>query len=202
MPLTRITTDALTNLNVTGPKLGLGSISSNNFAGGGVTSDVLSSNLQLSVSKVEEKINISGSSGFYGGTGIGAITGNLNIDIMNATVHSFESNTSANITFNLRGNSTLTFGQVSSVGNSISVVIRLKHNAAGSRAQTNVHIDGTRIDSFAGSTGNLLLYAANTIPAFSTISKDEYNVYGLTIFKTSPSSYSVMMSNTIFSRGS
>jgi hypothetical protein len=188
--------------SVSGNNLGIGSVSANNFAGGGITSNVLSSNLQLSVSQVTERINISGSSGFYGGTPESTgITGNLNIDIMNSTVHFFEANTTANITFNLRGNSTHQFGQVTSVGNSISMVVRLKHNVSQGRAQVNVHIDGTRCDSFAGTTGNLLLYAGNTIPGYSTILRDEYNMYGLTIFKTSTSSYSVMMSNTIFSRG-
>lgn len=187
---------------ITGNLIGTGAISSNNFSSGVLTSNVLASNLQLSVSQVTEKINISGSSGFYGGAGVGAITGLLNIDVLNSSIHSFESNTTSNVTFNLRGNSTINFGEVATVGNSISVVIRLKHNTAGSRAQANVYIDGTVIDSFSGTTGNLMLYAANVIPGYSTITKDEYNVFGLTIFKTSSSSYSVMMSNTIFSRGS
>lgn len=212
MALTRVNGDSIANgtviaadiadLSVTGPKIGTGAISANNFAGGGITSNVLASNLQISISQVTEKINIDGSSGFYGGvTESTGLTGNLNIDVMNSSIHFFEANTTANITFNLRGNSTHQFGQVSSVGNSISLVVRLKHNVSEGRAQVNVHIDGTRCDSFAGTTGNLLLYSGNTIPAYQTILRDEYNMYGLTIFKTSTSSYSVMMSNTIFSRG-
>ena len=192
---------------VSGNNIGLGSISANNFAGGGITSNVLASNLSISVSQITEKINISGSSGFYGGSGIGTITGNLNIDIMNATVHSFESNTTSNVTFNLRGNTINTFDSCISVGNSISVVIVLKHNSSGGRAQTNVHIDGGLItNGGTGWAGNLIMYTANASgsgvkPLYQTITKEEYNMYSLTVFKRAANTYTVFLSNTVFERG-
>ena len=168
---------------------------------------MLASNLSISVSQITEKINISGSSGFYGGSGIGTITGNLNIDIMNATVHSFESNTTSNVTFNLRGNTINTFDSCISVGNSISVVIVLKHNSSGGRAQTNVHIDGGLItNGGTGWAGNLIMYTANASgsgvkPLYQTITKEEYNMYSLTVFKRAANTYTVFLSNTVFERG-
>jgi len=208
-----ITTSKISPLSVTGNKLGLysvsgnnigtGAISANNFAGGGITSNVLSSNLQLSVSQITEKINISGSSSFYGGVAQGSVSGILNIDIMNATVHSFEANTTGNVTFNLRGNSINTFDSCIAVGNSVSLMIALKHNAAGGRAQTNVHIDGGLIQSGGGGwAGNLMLYNSNTAPSFSPITKDEYNFYSLTVFKRASNTYSVFLANTTYGRGS
>ena len=192
---------------ISGNNIGTGAISANNFAGGGITSNVLASNLSISVSQITEKINISGSSGFYGGSGIGTITGNLNIDIMNATVHSFESNTTSNVTFNLRGNTINTFDSCISVGNSISVVIVLKHNSSGGRAQTNVHIDGGLItNGGTGWAGNLIMYTANASgsgvkPLYQTITKEEYNMYSLTVFKRAANTYTVFLSNTVFERG-
>lgn len=207
MPLSKITSSSIADGTVIAADIADGSITSSKFVGGAITSNVLASNLSVSVSQITEKINISGSSGLYGGTGQGAITGNLNIDIMNATVHSFESNTTSNVTFNLRGNTINTFDSCIAVGNSISVVIMLKHNASGGRAQTNVHIDGGLItNGGTGWNGNLIMYTANASgsgvkPLYQTITKEEYNMYSLTVFKRAANTYTVFLSNTVFERG-
>jgi hypothetical protein len=190
--------------SVSGNNIGLGAISANNFAGGGITSNVLSQNLTLSVARVAEALNINSvviGSNSASGT-------NVNIDIVNTTVYYFTSNTTGNVTFNLRGNNINTFDSQVQVGNTVSVVITLRHNTAAGRACTNLMIDGGLIATTRANpdlaTGNLIFFAGNTAPAFAQLSLIytpsflETNVIGINIFKKAPNSYFVLYSNTLF----
>jgi YbbR domain-containing protein len=70
-------------------------------------------------------------------------SGNINIDVLANTVYYFNSNTTANVTFNLRGNSNTRLDAAMSNGDSISVAIALRHaNPTGGRHVANVAIDG------------------------------------------------------------
>ena len=97
MPLTRINTVALSDANVTSPKL--------------------AQNLNISLTRVLEEANIS----------IIALGGNVNIDVSNSTVYFFNANTTANLTFNLRANATHTFDSATAIGETTSVAIAVKH---------------------------------------------------------------------------
>jgi hypothetical protein len=218
MPLVKITSAAIATGSITGPALGLNSVGTNNFVAGSVTSNVfalnsvttnllavgavtsnaLASNLSISVSRVSETLNINTSV-----VGDKSASGtNVNIDVLNTTVYYFSSNTTGNVTFNLRGNTTTTFDRAVQVGNTVSVVINLRHNTAAGRAQTNMMIDGGLIvinranPDIAG--GNTIFYAGNTIPTYSTITTLESNVVGISIFKKAANSYQVLYSNTLF----
>ena len=216
MPLTRIVGASITDgtvvaadiadLSVTGPKLGItsvsgnnigvGAISANNFAGGGITSNVLASNLSISVSKVTETLGINAvviGSNSASGT-------NVNLDINNTTVYYFSSNTTGNVTFNLRGNTINTFDSSIQVGNTVSVVVTLRHNTAAYRSGVNVMIDGGLITTTRANpdSSNLLFFAGNTSPSHSVINAIESNVIGLTVMKKAANSYIVYMSNTLF----
>lgn len=215
MPLTRIITGAIADgnvvtsdiadLNVTGPKIGINAISVNNFASGTITSNVLASNLTISVSRVSETLNIN--TAVVGNKSAGGTT-NLNIDILNTTVYYFSSNTTGNVTFNLRGNNTTTFDSAVQVGNTVSVVIALRHNVAEGRASANLMIDGGYINTNRANPdiadGNIIFYAGNTTPSFAALSSIyptsylETNLYGVTIFKRATNSYLVLFSNTVF----
>jgi hypothetical protein len=181
---------------VSGNQIGTGAISANNFAGGGITSNVLASNLSISVSRVSETININTAvigSNSASGT-------NVNLDIVNTTVYYFSSNTSGNVTFNLRGNNNNTFDSSVQVGNTVSVVVSLRHNTAAYRSGVNVMIDGGLISTTRTNpdSGNLIFYSGNTLPAHSPISALETNMIGLNIIKKAANSYIVYMSNTLF----
>jgi hypothetical protein len=181
---------------VSGNQIGTGAISANNFAGGGITSNVLASNLSISVSRVSETININS-------TPIGSNTAaraNVNIDVLNTTVYYFSSNTSGNVTFNLRGNNTTLFDQAVQVGNTISVVVTLRHNTAAHRSGVNVAIDGGYINTTRANpdSDNVIFYAANTTANHSTISALESNVIGLTVMKKAANSYIVYLSQTLY----
>ena len=181
---------------VSGNNIGIGAISANNFAGGGITSNVLASNLSISVSKVTETISINTAvigSNSASGT-------NVNLDVANTTVYYFNSNTSGNVTFNLRGNNINTFDSSVQVGNTISVVVTLRHNTAAYRSGVNVMIDGglIRTTLVNPDSGNLLMYSGNTAPTHSPITAIESNIIGLTVVKKASNSYVVFMSNTLF----
>ena len=162
MPLTRVTTDGLTNLNVTGPKIGTGAISANNFAGGGITSNVLASNLSISTIRVNETINVV----------TGAIGGNYNIHVSNTSVYYFVSNTTANVTFNLIANSpsaTGTTGRINdliNVGESVSVALMLKQGSTRYRA--NVYVDGVLQTAY---------WLGNSQPAYATAQNQSIDIY-------------------------
>jgi len=182
--------------SVSGNNIGIGAVSANNFAGGGITSNVLSSNLSISVTRVSEAININSTvigSNSASGT-------NVNLDIVNTTVYYFSSNTSGNVTFNLRGNTTNTFDSSVQVGNTVSVVVTLRHNTAAYRSGVNVMIDGGLIKTTMATpdTGNLIFYSGNTLPAHSPITSLESNMIGLNIIKKAANSYIVYMSNSLF----
>lgn len=181
---------------VSGNNIGTGAISANNFAGGGITSNVLASNLSLSVSRVSETLAINTAvigSNSASGT-------NVNLDIVNTTVYYFSSNTSGNVTFNLRGNNINTFDSSVQVGNTVSVVVTLRHNTAAYRSGVNVMIDGGLIRTTLANpdSGNLIMYSGNTLPSHAVINAIESNIIGLTVVKKAANSYVVFMSNTLF----
>jgi hypothetical protein len=181
---------------ITGNLLGVGAISANNFAGGAITSNVLASNLSISVSRVSETININTAV-----VGSNSASGtNVNLDIVNTAVYYFSSNTSGNVTFNLRGNNINTFDSSVQVGNTVSVIVTLRHNTAAYRSGVNVMIDGGLIKTTLATpdTGNLIMYSGNTLPAHSPITAIESNIIGLNIIKKAANSYIVYMSNSIF----
>jgi hypothetical protein len=181
---------------VSGNQIGTGAISANNFAGGGITSNVLASNLSITVSRVSETININTAV-----VGSNSASGtNVNLDIVNTTVYYFSSNTSGNVTFNLRGNNINTFDSAVQVGNTVSVVVTLRHNTAAHRSGVNVMIDGGLIKTTLATpdTGNLIMYSGNTLPAHAPINAIESNIIGLNIIKKAANSYIVYMSNTLF----
>jgi hypothetical protein len=179
MPLTRIRTEALTDANVTSPKL--------------------SQNLSISLVRVAEEGNLN----------VIAPGGNVDIDVLNNTVYFFGSNTTANITFNLRGNSTATLDSVLSVGETVSLAIAVKHGTE--RHSANLHIDGGLISdenplilTNQGFVGNSIIYSGTSnAPIFQSIStaNSEVNLFNYTVFKTAANQYTVLAGNTLFGIG-
>lgn len=179
---------------VSGNNIGTGAISANNFAGGGITSNVLASNLSVSLTRASESANINA-------IGIG---GNVNIDVANNAVFYFNANTTANITFNLRANTQNTFDSITTIGQSVTVAMIVKHGTT--RHTANLYIDGglilTGATPFAsGTTANALFYAGNTAPNFQSITSAEVNTFGYTILKMAANSYHVIASNTLCKLG-
>jgi hypothetical protein len=191
----------INQLSITGNLIGTGAISANNFAGGGITSNVLASNLSISVARISETLGINASV-IGSNSSVGA---NVTLNILDGTVYYFNANTSGNVTFNLRGNNSTLFDQAVQVGNTISVVVSLRHNTAAHRSGVNVAIDGGYINTTRANpdiaTGNIIFYAANTTANHSAISAMESNMIGLSIFKKASNSYIVYLSQTIYGLG-
>lgn len=210
MPLDKITVDsisanAVTNVGIAngtivsvdladqaviGAKLGLGAVSGNNIStnsirgnnivAGQITSNVLASNLSISLTRVLEEANINSI----------AVGGNVNIDVVNSTVFFFNANTTANVTFNLRANTQNTFDSVIAIGETTSVAIAVKHGTV--RHEANVSIDGVI---------QTLYYAGNTRPANVAITSPEINLFSYSVFKTAANTYTVISANTLFGLG-
>ncbi len=179
---------------VSGNQIGTGAISANNFAGGGITSNVLASNLSVSLTRASESANINA-------IGIG---GNVNIDVANNAVYYFNANTAANVTFNLRANTQNTFDSITTIGQSVTVAMIVKHGTT--RHTANLYIDGglilTGATPFAsGTTANAIFYAGNTAPNYQSITQSEVNTFGYTILKLAANSYHVIASNTLCKLG-
>jgi len=170
---------------ITGNLISTGAISANNFAGGGITSNVLASNLSISLTRALESANIN----------VTAPNGNVNIDISNNLVYYFNANSTANITFNLRANTQNTFDSVTTIGQSVTVAMIVRHGTT--RHIANVYIDGGLITK--GS--NSIVYLGNTKPNYQSIPNEETNIYGYTILKTAANTYAVFASNSLFALG-
>jgi hypothetical protein len=175
--------NSIVALSVTGNLIGTGAISANNFAGGGITSNVLSSNLSISTVRVAETINVITTS----------IQGNYNVHIGNTTVYHFLANSAGNTTFNFVANdatSTGTSGRVNdliSVGQSVSVAVLWKQSSTRYRA--NVYVDGVLQTAY---------WASNAQPQYSTAASQSmsYDAYNFSIIKIAPNQYTVFASNT------
>jgi hypothetical protein len=210
MPLDKITVDsisanAVTNVGIAngtivsvdladqaviGSKLGPGAVSGNNIStnsirgnnivAGQITSNILASNLSISLTRVLEEANINSI----------AIGGNVNIDVVDSTVFFFNANTTANVTFNIRANTQNTFDSVTAIGETTSLAIAVKHGTV--RHEANLAIDGVV---------QTIYYAANTRPANVSISSAEINLFSYSIFKTAANTYTVISANTVFGLG-
>lgn len=210
MPLDKITVDsisanAVTNVGIAngtivsvdladqaviGSKLGPGAVSGNNIStnsirgnnivAGQITSNVLASNLSISLTRVLEEANINSI----------AIGGNVNIDVADSTVYFFNANTTANVTFNIRANTQNTFDSVTAIGESTSLAIAVRHGTV--RHEANLSIDDVV---------QTIYYAGNTRPANVSISSAEINLFSYSIFKTAANTYTVISANTLFGLG-
>jgi hypothetical protein len=146
-------------------------------AANNVTSDRLSSNLKLNIIQVLESANIYTT----------AIGGNVNIDIGNNTSYFFSANTTANVTFNLRGNATTTFDTTVAIGQTASVAIALKQG--DTKYKANVYIDGVLQTPY---------WLGNSSPGYATTQQQSIDVYTYTVFKTAASTYSILAANSNF----
>jgi hypothetical protein len=189
MPLTRILAGALADANVTTSKLAEANVTTSKINDAAITSPKLAQNLSVSLTRVLEEANISTI----------AVGGNVNIDVSSSTVYFFNANTTANVTFNLRANATHTFDSATTIGETTSVAIAVKHGTQ--RHTANLYIDGGLITGDFSGTPNFIFYAANTKPANTSITRGEVNLFNYSIFKTAANSYTVIAANTLFGLG-
>jgi hypothetical protein len=185
----RIGTTRIANTSITGQKLTDNSVRANNIVSGQITgnllgsravsSNTLAANLQISLTQIFESGNVYTT----------AIGGNVNIDLQNNTLYFFSSNTTANVTFNLRANTQNTLDSQLSIGQAVTAGILLKQGATRYRA--NVYIDGTLQAPF---------YLGNSAPSFATSQQESIDAYSINVLKTASNTYTVLVSNSNFQK--
>jgi len=154
-------------------------VRANNIVAGQVAGNTLAANLQISLTQVFETANVFTT----------AVGGNVNIDLQNNTVYFFSSNTTANVTFNLRANTQNTLDSQLSIGQSITTAILLRQGATRYRA--NVYVDGVLQSPF---------YLGNSAPSFATTQQESIDIYSFNVIKTAANTYTILAANSNFQR--
>lgn len=165
--------------SIRGNNIVAGTITGNLLATQTITGNTLASNLHMSLSQVLESANVYAT----------AVGGNVNIDLENNTVYFFSSNTTANVTFNLRANTQNTLDSQLSIGQSITSAILLKQGSTRYRA--NVYIDGTLQSPF---------YLGNSAPSYATAQTESIDLYSFNVIKTAANTYTVLAANSNFQK--
>jgi hypothetical protein len=117
-----------------------------------------------------------------------AATGTINVDLATSAIHYYTANSSADWTFNFRGNGSTTLNSMLNVGGTISVAFMITNGATAYKpAATSVQVDGVTVTpkwngGTAPSAGN-----ANSI-----------DVYTFTIIKTASATYTVLGTQSKF----
>ena len=99
----------------------------------------------------------------------------------------FNANTTANVTFNIRGNTAYRYDAVTPVGTRSTVSIAVKHGTI--RHTANLYIDGAAQTAY---------YLANTQPNYQSITNQEINIFTYNIYKTAANAYVVTSSNSLY----
>ena len=177
--LNAITTNLISTQAVSGNQIGTGAISSNHFAGGGVTSDVLSSNLTISTVRISETVNVVTT----------PVSGNYQIYVADTGVYYFTGNTTGSVTFNLIGRQGTSLNSLINIGQSASVVILLKQGSTRYRA--NVQVDDVLQTSY---------WLSNAQPSQASSLGQSLDVYNFTVIKTGSAAFTVLASNSAYAQ--
>jgi hypothetical protein len=164
---------------ITGDDLADNVIRANNVVARSLSSNTFAANLQLSLTQIFETANVYST----------AVGGNVNIDLQNNTLYFFSSNTTANVTFNLRANTQNTLDSQLSIGQSVTTGILLKQGAIRYRA--NVYVDGVLQAPF---------WLGNSAPGFATSQQESVVAYSFSVMKTAANTYTILAANSSFQR--
>ena len=165
----KATTDTLTNKILTSPTINTATIATPTITGGTNTGSVLVS--------PEERTTVSAT----------AATGTINFDAVTQGVLYYTTNSSANWTLNIRGNSSTTLSSILAVGDAITVVF-LATNGTTAYYPTVYQIDGSAVTP---------KWQGGTAPTAGNASS--IDAYSLTIIKTAATpTYTVLASQTKF----
>ena len=165
----KATTDTLTNKILTSPTINTATIATPTITGGTNTGSVLVS--------PEERTTVSAT----------AATGTINFDAVTQGVLYYTTNSSANWTLNIRGNSSTTLSSILAVGDAITVVF-LATNGTTAYYPTVYQIDGSAVTP---------KWQGGTAPTAGNASS--VDAYSLNIIKTAATpTYTVLASQTKF----
>ena len=161
-------TQTLTNKTLTSPAITTGTLTTPTITGGTNSNSILVA--------PEERTTISAT----------AATGTVNFDAVTQGVLYYTTNSSANWTLNIRGNSSTTLNSILTTGDAITVVF-LATNGATAYYPTVYQVDGSAV------TPKWQNGIAPTAGSASAI-----DAYSLTIIKTASATFTVLASQTKF----
>ena len=123
----------------------------------------------------------------------GTTGGNVNIDLLEATVYYLTGYPTSNLTFNLRGNSNISLDRLLAPGQTITSVFMISQNV--NQYAANISIDG--IYQAANTR-----YLGNSKPAFAALTGNAIiDVYSISTMKVGANAYTILSSNTVFGTG-
>ena len=111
-----------------------------------------------------------------------AATGTVNVDLATSGIHYYTANSSADWTFNFRGNGSTTLNSMLNVGGTITVAFMVTNGSTAYKpAATSVQIDGVTVTP---------KWSGGTAPASGNA--NSIDVYTFTIIKTASATYTVL----------
>ncbi len=119
-----------------------------------------------------------------------AATGTINVDLASSSIHYYTANSSADWTFNFRGNGSTTLNSMLNVGGTISVAFLVTNGSTAYKPSTvsvPVQIDGVNVTP---------KWSGGSAPASGNANSIDAYVY--TIIKTADSTYTVLASQNKF----
>ena len=123
----------------------------------------------------------------------GTTGGNVNIDLLEATVYYLTGYPTSNLTFNLRANSTRRLDELLNPGQSITSVFLISQNV--NQYAANISVDGI----YQASNTR---YLGNSKPAFASLTGNPIiDVYSIVTIKVGANAYTVLSSNSAFGTG-
>ena len=117
-----------------------------------------------------------------------AATGTINVDLASSAIHYYTANSTADWTFNFRGDSSTTLNSTLNVGGTISVAFMITNGSTAYKpAATSVQIDGVTVTP---------KWNGGTAPASGNA--NSIDVYTFTIIKTASATYTVLGTQSKF----
>jgi hypothetical protein len=117
-----------------------------------------------------------------------AATGTINVNLASSAIHYYTANSSADFTFNFRGDGSTTLNSMLNVGGTISVAFMITNGSTAYKpGSTPVTIDGTTVTP---------KWSGGTAPAAGNV--NSIDVYTFTIIKTASATYTVLGAQTKF----
>jgi len=174
-----------TNLVATANTVDMQGSAPNVIASGGTNTDLLLSpkgygvvtfNGGGKIQQVNEKVNTSAT----------AATGTINFDALDGAIQNFTTNASANWTFNLRGNSSVTLNNYLDTGESITVAHIVPQGSSAYYANV-IQIDGSTVTP---------KWQGGAAPSAGTANSTD--TYTYTAIKTAANTYTVLAALTAF----
>lgn len=160
---------------------------SSDFTFSNVTNTVSITTLAATTANVSSLLNVTGTTAIQQAKEKTVISASIpasttNFDVLSGAINYYTANMTANITLNVRGNSTTSFDSVTSIGDSVTIAMV---TTAGTTAYviSAFQVDGVSVTP---------KWVSNTAPVAGLLQTSGINAYTYTLIKTASASYTVL----------